>query len=148
MIDDKGDDPRGDYLVGHDIKCLRCRIHFASDCGQCCYAWRIKQGKGKEAERRQRCKNALQRCTRYIAVAAHQNRQRTDNYFFGRKAGNKRRCGTPVSKTKRGKEGSNKTAYTGQHTVFGIVYHIESGVKALQQPDDDAGNEDNSKGFV
>ena len=34
IIDNESDDPGGDYLVGHDIKCLRRRIHFASDCGR------------------------------------------------------------------------------------------------------------------
>lgn len=54
----------------------------------------------------------------------------------------------PVSEAQRCEEGGDKTADAGQHTVFGIFDHIEAGIEALQQPNDDAGHKDNGKGFV
>lgn len=148
MINDEGDDPGGYDLIEHDIKSLYSRVHFAPDGSQCRDTGRIEQGKGEEAERGQRGKDALQRCTWYIAVAAQQDRQCTDDYFFGSEAGDKRCCCPPVAETERCEEGGDKAADTGQHAVFWIIDHIEAAVKTLQQPDDDTGNEDDSKGFI
>ena len=142
---DKGHAPGYNKLIAHKAERAGIRVQLAADGGQRCDAGRIKQAEHQEGVGRERRKEACQ--IRRTAAADCEHGKRTDDNLLGGNTADKRGCCLPAAKAERRKNRRCQLADGGDNAVGGI-YHVKADVKVLQEPDDDADEENNREGLM
>ena len=137
--------PGYNKLIAHKAERAGIGVQFAADSSQRCNTGRIEQAEHQEGIGCERRKEACQ--IRRTAVADCEHRKRTDNNLFSGNAADKRGCCLPAAEAERRKNRRCQLADGGDNAVGGI-YHIKADVKVLQEPDDDADEENDSEGLM
>lgn len=145
MSYDKRHAPGHNKLIAHKAERAGIRVQLATDGGQRCDAGRIEQAEHQEGVGCERRKEACQ--IRGTAVADCQHGKRTDDNLLGGNAADERGCCLPAAEVERCENRRRQLADGGDNAVGGI-YHVKADVKVLQEPDDDADEEDNRKGLM
>lgn len=145
MSYDKRYAPGHNKLIAHKAERAGIRVQLAANGSQRCYAGRIEQAEHQEGVGCERRKEACQ--IRRTAAADCQHGKRTDNNLFSGNAADKRGRCLPAAEAERRKNRRCQLADGGDNAV-GSVYHVKAHIKVLQEPDDDADEEDNRKGLM
>lgn len=145
MSYDKRYAPGHNKLIAHKAERAGIRVQLAAYGSQRCDAGRIEQAEHQEGVGCERRKEACQ--IRGTAAADCKHGKRTDDNLFSGNAADERGCCLPAAEAERCENRRRQLADGGDNAVGGI-YHVKADVKVLQEPDDDADEEDNRKGLM
>lgn len=145
MSYDKRYAPGHNKLIAHKAERAGIRVQLAADGSQRCYAGRIEQAEHQEGVGGERRKEACQ--IRRTAAADCKHGKRTDDNLLGGNAADKRGCCLPAAEAERCENRRCQFADGGYNAV-GSVYHVKAYIKVLQEPDDDADEENNREGLM
>lgn len=145
MSYDKRYAPGHNKLIAHKAERAGIRVQLATDGSQRCDAGRIEQAEHQEGVGGERRKEACQ--IRRTAAADCEHGKRTDDNLFSGDTTDERGCCLPAAEAERRKNRRCQLADGGDNAVGGI-YHVKADVKVLQEPDDDADEEDNREGLM
>lgn len=137
--------PGHNKLITHKAERAGIRVQLAADGCQRCDAGRIEQAEHQEGVGCERRKEACQ--IRGTAAADCKHGKRTDDNFLGCDAADERGCCLPAAEAERCENRRRQLADGGDNAV-GSVYHVKAHIKVLQEPDNDADEENNREGFM
>ena len=145
MSYDKRYAPGHNKLIAHKAERAGIRVQLAANGSQRCDAGRIEQAEHQEGVGCERRKEACQ--IRRTAVADCQHGKRTDDNLLGGNAADERGRCLPAAEAERCENRRCQLADGGDNAVGGI-YHVKAHIKVLQEPDDDADEENNCEGLM
>lgn len=105
----------------------------------------------EQAEREKACgglggEQAVQRHLELLRTDAQNHAKGAHHRLFRGEAGYQRCDHPPISKAQRRKQRGDQLPQPGQNALGAVGYHVQTGVEALQKPDDHRGQEDHRKG--
>lgn len=145
MSYDKRHAPGHNKLIAHKAERAGIGVQLAADGSQRCDAGRIEQAEHQEGVGCERRKEACQ--IRRTAAADCEHGKRTDDNLLGGNAADERGRCLPAAEAERRKNRCCQLADGGDNAVGG-VYHVKAHIKVLQEPDDDADEENNREGLM
>ena len=145
MAHNEGHYPGDHELVGDDGGGAGAGVQLLAHGGKRGDAGRIEQAEDQKGVGRERGEEIGQIHT---ARGIHgEHGEGADDNLLGGDAGDEGGGHAPIAKAQRGEDGRGDFADF-RDDAFIAVHHVELGVEILEEPDDDAGHEDDGEGLV